>query len=1186
MMNRITKCAMVGLGLLAGVTATAQVPERSRALEDFSEQTRNFLEGFARSTGGNDFSYHSLRSDLSEALLTRCTNGTMAIEWQTAPVDREFKYEGAGFVWIAAIDLTPEKHLFDVYINGVKKFQVPSGNQETFSLKNDEGGRLWFVTAEKDQYGDAHGYMALWAPASWLRPGLPLTVRIVGAADNSNTWIIVYKATDAQNYLQQSMKYNSWATLNVTTEKQSTLFDIVLSARYAEREVIVTAGDKNYPLPITLSGNHGLATLALKTPPGENTPVSLRDEYGEIISVSSIQREGRTTRLASRALIENFVKKHNNNTIEITGIRTYKPNTVRLLSSLAASNLASGKILLMNSSHQDIAWMDSPEKCIIERDTMLLTPMITRALKDPSYRFDVEDALMLKEYVHRHPEKKEDIKTLLLEGKISCGSAYVQPYEDMLSGEALVRQFYFGKRWLNKEFGYSAQTYWNEDVPGRTLQMPQILKKSGTEYMAISRLEKGMYSWYSPDGSSVVTFSSGHYADAFASLQKGFYDAAEYIAGSSLFWSKYYPNSSNAPVIPLLSDWDMSPARDYSTLIGQWNAVSEVQTQDGKYKPVTLPKIQLSLAQDFMHEFKRSATAIPSLKGERPDVWLYIHGPTHQKAIKTSREADILLTSAEKFATANALVDNSFKDYPEEALAKAWEARIYPDHGWGGKHGDITDALFRDKYIFAKTTAERVLNATLTDLASKVKTSPRKGIPIVVFNSLSWTRTDAVRVPITLKQSFGKNLQLKDAAGHIVETQLSNKEYDEDGFLRKATIHFIAEHVPSIGYRTYYLTPTSPRNDTLKTSAKSTFENRFYTIKFSNGGLTSIVDKELNEELIDSKKFVAGEVFTMHSEGTGAGEFADIQQPDMSGFDKASNYSSRWEISESGPVFTAFVSRQPIRNCVIEETIRIFATVKRIDFVISLLNYEGVLYREYRMALPLNMQDGQVSYEVPFGVLNVGKDELEGAAGERYLTPCRNIHPRGIANWIGASNTEFGVTMSSSVAVADYIDPTDHPLPDQILQPILLASRRSCHEEGNEYLQTGDHQFMFSFTSHPPGWEHGYRFGMQANEELRAVCGARPYAHASLPEEMSFFSVDQDDVIISTVKKAEDDDRIVIRAYNISAHDQEVQLKGFRKFSRAGRTNLIEQGIDPLSASDGTLHSRLGKYSIETFLVW
>ena len=316
-------------------------------------------------------------------------------------------------------------------------------------------------------------------------------------------------------------------------------------------------------MPVAIIGDHGIASLVLTSMIPENSIISLRDEFGEIISVNSLKQSGMSTKLANKTILQTTVIS-NKNVISINGVRIYKPNTVNSLVNLSESPLSNGHIYLMNSSHQDIAWMDSPEKCVIERDTMLLTPLLRQALIDPAYRFDVEDALMLKEYIHRHPERKNDIRELLKAGRISCGSSYTQPYEEMHSGEALARQFYFGMRWLKKEFGYTSNTYWNQDVPGKTLQMAQILKKAGADYMAISRMDKGIFDWYSPDGSFVTTYSPGHYSTDFTHLQKNFYEAAEYVASSTAEWSKYYLNNTAGKVTPMFSDWDMSPAKDYS----------------------------------------------------------------------------------------------------------------------------------------------------------------------------------------------------------------------------------------------------------------------------------------------------------------------------------------------------------------------------------------------------------------------------------------------------------------------------------------------------------------------------------------------------------------------------------------------------------------------------------------------
>lgn len=1173
------------LGFFLTSNINSQDINKVKKISDFAADVQDCLEGYTQSTGGNDFTYHCFRSDLSECLLTRCTTGSMAIEWNTQTVPVNYKDKEVGFVWIAAIDLSSSGHIFDFYINNIKRFQIKSGTSDNWEISNQDGAKLRYFGMKKEPWGESQGYMALWIPKLWIVPGKPVSLKILGHGEDSQCWIIVYKAKDANNYLQNSVKYNSWADISIEKGIDTSLLKFNVPLSLAGRDLIFNIGSKVFKIEISSLNNKGFASLSVNTKLLESSSLMLKDEYDELLSVDSISAQGELVKLSFKSIIKNNIKKINDNHIEISSIRSYYPKTVESLIKLSESKLSSGKIYLMNSSHQDIAWMDSPEKCIIERDTMLLTPLFKRATKDPGYRFDIEDALMLREYIHRHPDSRDMIKKLLLNGQISCGAAYNQPYEDMYSGEDLVRELYLGARWLKKEFGYSPDIYFNEDVPGRTLQMPQILSKSGIKYMSISRIKPGIFKWYSPDGSYITTYSQGHYGYAFPALHNGFGEAAEFIADTSLWWDKYYGADSKSKYIPLFSDNDMSPAEDYSGIINNWNKITEVQKTFGKYSGIGLPKIKMSLTSDFIEEFEKNGNLLLPIKGERPDVWLYIHGPTHQKAIEASREGDVLLTAAEKFAIAEAMIDNSFDKYPAKQFEKAWEAKIYPDHGWGGKNGDITDDLFHDKFIFAKNQAEKILSSTLNDIASEIKLSRDKGIPIVVFNSLSWLRNDPAVFTINFNKEQAKSLKLSDDKGNLIPVQLSNVKYYDDNSIREADVHFIAEGIPSIGYKTFYLQLSKDFVPKEKIDFRKVYKNKFYRIKFDNGGLSSIYDKEFGKELINNKNFYAGEVFTMHSEGTGAGEFADIQQPDMKEFDREANYHSSWHITESGNVYTCFTNRQPIRNAVVEQKIFVYKNIKRIDFVINLLNYEGVLYREYRMALPLNMENGQVSYEVPFGVVNVGKDEIKGAAGERYTTVCKDIHPRSIENWIGASNNDWGVTLTSSVAVADYIDPTDSLFKNPVLQPLLLASRKSCNYQGNEYLQTGDHYFEFSLTSHKPSWENGFHFGCQTNEKLMVVVDPEAYENAGLPEQLSFFSCDNKNVIISTVKKAEDRSAVIIRAYNIEDKMNESQIKSFKPFISGSKTNLIEENQKPLQLNNGVINYRFGKFSIETFMI-
>lgn len=865
--------------------------------------------------------------------------------------------------------------------------------------------------------------------------------------------------------------------------------------------------------------------------------------------------------------------------------------TFEILQKVSKSPLANGNILLSLTTHQDLGWVDEIEKCVVMRDTQWITPFMERLAAEQSFEMDIEQTSVIQEYLIRHPEKKVEITKRLHEGRMLIGSTYTQPYEEMYFSESLARQFYLGKLWLKKEFdGYNATSYYNSDVPGRAMQMPQLMAKAGVDNMFISRHERGVFDWKSPDGSSVTTYSPGHYIDFYNILAKPNEEALKELAKQALVWSDGYNDvAGEEKVMPAVLNfefiWDPKPVENLDPFMQLWNNLVEVENVQGEKLQVRLPKIKFSTLDKFFHQIRKSTKQLPSITGERPNVWIYIHGPSHHWAMDHSRAADMLLPAAEKFAVADALVSNSYAKYPVDLLNHAWESKIYPDHGWGGKGGQSTDDIFLMRFADSHAKAEQLVSGSLQSLAGKVNTSAQNGIPVVIFNSLSWDRTSPVNFQIKFDENQAKSIQIFNKKGEEIPVQLDKVSRNKAGFLTSAKVTFVATGVPSVGFDTYYIRVSD--KEEIKTNLQFTadFENDFFKSTFADGGLSSLFDKTLNKELVESSFFKAGEIFTMKSEGNGAGEFDAVQQPEMVGFDKTGNYKTTWEITASGPVYTSYKYRQPIRNAVAELEVTFYHQLKKVDFDVAVMNFDGTMFREYRMALPLKMENGQVAYEAPFGVVEVGKDEMSGAAGERYKVPCNELHPRGIENWINASGNGFGVTTASSVVAMDYIDPTGKDLKGTIIQPILLASRRSCHGEGNDYHQTGNHSFSFSITSHQWGWTNGARFGKEANEKLFAVVNPQKYVDSDLNESMSFLRVEPENIIVSAFKKAENENGVVVRLYNLSEDETEVKLNFSEEFKKAWHTNLIEEKEKELNVNNKEIRFRIGNQSIETILL-
>jgi alpha-mannosidase len=839
----------------------------------------------------------------------------------------------------------------------------------------------------------------------------------------------------------------------------------------------------------------------------------------------------------------------------------------------------SSTIHIISSSHQDIAWMNSPEACVEYRDTHCITPALEMMAKFPDYCFVMENMLNLMEYLERHPDRRDEIYRFAREGRLEWGATFNQPYESLLSGEQLIRQTYFGRRWLKKRFpGCDARVYFNPDVPGRSLQMQQILAKAGIPFMIVSRYHKGYYRWASPDGSSVIAYSPGHYTNASSILNATPAEAVRALEDSLAEWNAEYSRGRLPPEFPLLYSVDFSQPTDFGPLISAWN--SRHLSPGGS----PLSRMAYSPARRFFETLTQPGTDFKTIMGERPNLWLYIHGPTHHWAITAQREAGIWLPAAETFSTISALLEGSFKNYPARELTEAWQAAIYPDHGWGGKEGQVTDRLFRKKYEFARDRGREKLQNALLSIASHVKAKSSPGIPVVVFNSLSWSRSDPVSV---LLDAPPRPWRVQDAAGQTMTSQVIDSRARPQ--VGKACLEFIAADVPPLGYKTFYITEATKFPPGPDVPSVEHYENAFYVVELAPGGIKKILDKELGHDILRTEKFLGFEIFTMRSVGNGAGEFGRVQQPTMEGFDKLSRHGAKWAFDplESGPIKAVFRLEQKLENCTVEERISVFNTIKRIDCEVSLLDWDGTPYREFRLAVPVNAIRGQVAYEVPMGVVEVGKSEIPGTGGPAYGNLnydelCSEIRPREVQNFLSASGADFGVTLTTSVAVNDYQDPTPAPVDYPLLQPVLLASRRSCHGEGNWYLQEGDHLYRFSLTSHRAGWKNGYRRGIQANSPLFPVVDPGQADGAALPEEKSFLSVSAPNVLVSTIKKCEDDDSVIVRLFDIEGKDSVVEMIAFAPIARAEHVNLIEEEGRAMPYQNQNLKVKVGHHAIET----
>lgn len=835
-----------------------------------------------------------------------------------------------------------------------------------------------------------------------------------------------------------------------------------------------------------------------------------------------------------------------------------------------------GTIHIIVSSHQDIAWMNTPEYCREERIHDIILPALDTMDLYDEYRFEMEQTLNLMELLDEYPEKKPVVLNAYQKGQFEWGATFNQPYEGIESGEQLIRQLYLGRKWIRDNIpGMDARTAFNVDVPGRSFQFPQILNKGGVKNLVISRFKEGFYHWKSPDGSRIFTYSPGNYGWPVI-FYKYFEKEAPYgmkaLHANLKDWHDYYEKRNIPPHYAVMISQDASGPIYYREVIKEWNNIVSMSG-------IKLPRLRHSTADEFLSFVNVPEAEFDEIYGERANIWMYIHGPGHYQAIRAKKQAAVSLPAAEMFSTISAMINDDFNNYPGDNFEQAWFKAIYPDHGWGGLNGGITDSTFLAKLSQADEEGIDILQGALKDITKHIKTTQPNGY--AVFNDLTWNRNAAISISLP---SAGKAYSVKNDVGKTIPSQ---KVTDDKG----TRLIVAAEDISSVGYNVLYLSETAQKNNTEARSAINFYENDYYRVTLGNGGITSLYDKELDQDILNTSRYAGGDVISMHYDGHGAGEFNQMKKPTEHNLDKLSLKNSSWTVKSSGPVFTSFECDYKLNGMPVIQRITIFNNMKRIDFEYDIPEWDGRKERQWRFALPMNAMEVEVNYESPAGVVTVGKDDLDMEPGGwswegTYRQMPKYIHPREVLDFMSLNGPEFGITVSGTVAVMDWVDPKRDARYHPVLQGIMLSTHKSCHGMGPYYTQEGRHTFHFSLTSHESGWENGYVFAREFQHEPWVVKLPDSNTSGKLGARNSFIKVSSPFAFVSTFKKSDYDHDVILRLTEMSGTDSRYDVDFQWNFKKWGKTNLVEESYKEIDPNGGkTLSVSMGQNAIETFKI-
>ncbi|MCI1935278.1 MAG: glycosyl hydrolase-related protein [Bifidobacteriaceae bacterium] len=409
-------------------------------------------------------------------------------------------------------------------------------------------------------------------------------------------------------------------------------------------------------------------------------------------------------------------------------------------------------------AHIDSAWLWPVRET---RRKVARTVSNVLALMDeyPDFKYAMSSAQQYAWLEEDHPDLFARVQQRVAEGRfIPVGGMWVESDGMLPTGESLIRQISFGKRYFKEKFGIEPKGVWLPDSFGYTGAWPQIAKRAGYEWFLTQKISWNdttkfphhSFEWEGIDGSRIFT----HFppSDTYAAEVT----AKELHYSESNFQDKDL--SQNAMMLFGYGDGGGGPTREMMERVHRFSDLEGA------------PRVEIGEPDDFFDTTKKEMSEatdgrLPSWKGE---LYLELHRGTltsQQDMKRGCRQEEALLRTTEYLCAAAGLKDPQYM-YPKEELDGIWRTLllnqfhdILPGSALAWVHREAREDYKRDLARLrdlAKTACVVIEKATGADLIEKARISQFSA------EGSSWTAqstTPFSEVPATVTHE-GKDIVL------------------------------------------------------------------------------------------------------------------------------------------------------------------------------------------------------------------------------------------------------------------------------------------------------------------------------------------------------------------------------------------------------------------------------------------
>lgn len=685
-------------------------------------------------------------------------------------------------------------------------------------------------------------------------------------------------------------------------------------------------------------------------------------------------------------------------------IASYRAARAALQPALSAVNGSTApQFYAVGNAHLDLAWLWPMAET--RRKTSRTFAAQLRLMEEyPEYKYLQSQPAAYVMCRENYPELYERIKAAAARGQwIAEGAMWVEPDTNMISGEAMVRQLTYGKRFFKEEFGVDSVLLWLPDTFGYSAALPQILRGCGVKYLVTQKIfwsyNEGdpfpyhYFTWQGADGSRIDTFLPTSYT--YKTDPKEICET----------WKKRVQKRGlDRFLLPFgYGDGGGGPTRDHIEYLRR------EEDLEG------MPRVSIESPVRFFEMMEKEGGPRNTYAGE---LYFTAHRGvyTSQAAIKKgNRKAEIALREAEMWG---AMASLRGKTYPMERMDKAWKLLLlnqFHDILPGSSIGRVYEDARRDhRLVIGEANAVR--KEALSFLA--------QGEGVAVFNSLSFERTGLIPLPDAYargaRTAEGASVPVQSCGGRLM------------GLVT----------VPSCGAVSLLPADTemaSPVSLCRRGQDYVLQNEKVRAVISAQGEVTSFVDLQSGREFASgpmNKLLLYKDVPRMYDAWDIDSNYVlqPVELPEL----------PEVTVTEQGGLRAVLHVKRRLLDSDFEQDIVLAAGGRRLDFVTRVDWRE--LHRLLKVEFPVDVQATEGVNEIQFGYMNrpthrsrlYDADRFE-VCNQRYSALCDESHGAAVLN-----DCKYGISMNGNA-----------------LQLTLLRAPASPEMRADN----GVHEFTYAFTA-------------------------------------------------------------------------------------------------------------------------